>query len=154
MQQKKKFGEPVVNLRHVSKEYAIAGRKDTVQALEDIHLANDGDFPPIKKGEFIMLRGPSGGGKTTLLNLLGTIDKPTQGEVVLFGTKVDNTSKDSFLANLRLEKIGFVFQTFNLLATMSAYENVELPMTILGKLNRTQRKQKNEGIVNNGWFAR
>jgi len=96
LQQKKQFGEPVVVLRHVTKEYTITGRKETVQALEDIHLAEDGDFPSIRKGEFIMLRGPSGGGKTTLLNLLGTIDKPTQGEVVLFGTKVDTNSKDTF----------------------------------------------------------
>jgi len=147
MEQKKKFGEPIVVLKHVSKEYTISGRKETVQALEDIHLAEDGDFPPIKRGEFIMLRGPSGGGKTTLLNLLGTIDKPTNGEVVLFGTKVDNNSKDSFLANLRLAKIGFVFQTFNLLATMSAYENVELPMTILGKLNKNERKQKTKELL-------
>jgi len=147
MQQKKQFGEPVVVLRHVTKEYTITGRKETVQALEDIHLAEDGDFPSIRKGEFIMLRGPSGGGKTTLLNLLGTIDKPTQGEVVLFGTKVDTNSKDTFLAKLRLEKIGFVFQTFNLLATMSAYENVELPMTILGKLNKKERKEKTKELL-------
>jgi len=122
-------------------------RKETVQALEDIHLAEDGDFPPIRRGEFIMLRGPSGGGKTTLLNLLGTIDKPTHGEVVLFGTQVDNKSKDTFLANLRLSKIGFVFQTFNLLATMSAFENVELPMTILGKLGNKERKEKAKQLL-------
>jgi len=141
MQQKKQFGDPVVILRHITKEYSIAGRNDTVRALEDIHLAEDGAFPPIRRGEFIMLRGPSGGGKTTLLNLLGTIDKPTQGEVVLFATKVDAKSTDSFLANLRLSKIGFVFQTFNLLATMSAFENVELPMIMLGERNDKDRKK-------------
>jgi len=82
-----------------------------------------------------MIRGPSGGGKTTLLNILGTIDTPTGGEVHMFGKRVEKDSTDRFLADLRLKKIGFVFQTFNLIATMSAFENVELPMTVLGKLS-------------------
>jgi putative ABC transport system ATP-binding protein len=94
-----------------------------------------------------MLRGPSGGGKTTLLNLLGTIDKPTGGIVEILGTEIGVTSSDNFLAMLRLEKIGFVFQTFNLLATMSAYENVELPMTILGKLSPKERKQRTRDLL-------
>jgi len=146
-QLKKQFGDPVVVLEHVTKEYNITGRSDTVHALEDIHLAKGGSFPPVRRGEFVMLRGPSGGGKTTLLNLLGTIDKPTQGAIELFGTKVDNKSSDSFLANLRLSKIGFVFQTFNLLATMSAFENVELPMTILGKMKKKERKEKAKALL-------
>jgi len=147
MELKKQFGDPVVVLQHVSKEYAIVGRSDSVRALEDIHLSDDSVFPPIRKGEFVMLRGPSGGGKTTLLNLLGTIDKPTNGSIELFATNVDSNSKDSFLANLRLSKIGFVFQTFNLLATMSAFENVELPMTILGKLKKKERKEKAKQLL-------
>jgi len=81
-----------------------------------------------------MLRGPSGGGKTTLLNILGTIDKATGGLVEILGQPVDQNSSDEYLSQLRLEKIGFVFQTFNLLATMSAFENVQLPMVILGAL--------------------
>lgn len=89
-----------------------------------------------------MIRGPSGGGKTTLLNILGTLDKPTSGTCELFGSKIDSSSADSYLAELRLKKIGFVFQTFNLLATMSAFENVELPMTIADKLNKKQREAK------------
>ncbi|PRP78455.1 hypothetical protein PROFUN_13688 [Planoprotostelium fungivorum] len=138
----KTFGEAVVQIRHVSKEYKIEGRTDAVRALDDIDLSDDAAFPAIKRGEFIMLRGPSGGGKTTLLNLLGTIDKPTEGTLELFGTSIDAKSTDSFLANLRLTKIGFVFQTFNLLATMSAFENVELPMTILGKLGKKEQKER------------
>jgi putative ABC transport system ATP-binding protein len=94
-----------------------------------------------------MLRGPSGGGKTTLLNLLGTIDKPTDGAIELFGVKIDNNSTDSFLSNLRLAKIGFVFQTFNLLATMSAFENVELPMIILGKMSRKASKARAKELL-------
>ena len=77
------------------------------------------------------IRGPSGGGKTTLLNMIGTIDRPTGGELRLFGDVIDNAATDDSLAMLRLRKIGFVFQTFNLLATLSAFENVELPMSIL-----------------------
>ena len=68
-----------------------------------------------------MLRGPSGGGKTTLLNILGTIDLPSSGRVEILGKEINAESSDSYLSTLRLEKIGFVFQTFNLLATMSAF---------------------------------
>ncbi len=82
-----------------------------------------------------MIRGPSGGGKTTLLNILGTIDEPSSGTVEIFGETVSAESSDAFLADLRLRRIGFVFQTFNLLATMSAFENVELPMVVLGNLS-------------------
>ena len=80
----------------------------------------------------LQIRGPSGGGKTSLLNMIGTIDSPTEGELRLFGSRVENAAADSVLASLRLDKIGFVFQTFNLLGTLSAFENVELPMAILG----------------------
>lgn len=90
----------------------------------------------------MILRGPSGGGKTTLLNILGTIDVATHGTVEIFNEKIDNKSSDKYLADLRLRRIGFVFQTFNLLATMSAYENVELPMIIAGKLTLAQRHER------------
>ncbi|EDS89266.1 ABC transporter ATP-binding protein [Entamoeba histolytica HM-3:IMSS] len=89
-----------------------------------------------------MLRGPSGGGKTTCLNMIGLIDKPSHGKLTMFGTEINEKTKESFMANLRLEKIGFVFQTYNLLSTMSAYENVELPMKILGRLNKKQRHER------------
>jgi len=144
---KKQFGEPIVVINHVNKEYSISGRTDAVRALTDINLAKDGVFGPILKGEFVMLRGPSGGGKTTLLNLLGTIDKPSKGTIELFGSKIGSDSSDAYLANLRLAKIGFVFQTFNLLATMSAFENVELPMTILGKLKDADKKKRAKELL-------
>jgi len=134
----KQLGEPVVILRNLQKHFTLEGRKDVVKALRGVSLCDDSEFPPIRRGEFIMIRGPSGGGKTTLLNILGTIDDPSEGTVQLFGEQVDSKSKDAFLANLRLRKIGFVFQTFNLLATMSAFENVELPMTILGTLKKSE----------------
>jgi len=143
----KQLGEVVVVLNHVKKQYSLEGREDVVVALEDIHVAPGSEFYPIRRGEFIMLRGPSGGGKTTLLNLLGTIDKATAGSVEIMGKVVDNFSTDAYLSKLRLEKIGFVFQTFNLLATMSAYENVELPMIILGKLSSSEIKQRTKELL-------
>lgn len=89
-----------------------------------------------------MIRGPSGGGKTTLLNLIGTIDSPSDGELKIMDHVIDGSSKDDFLSELRLKHIGFVFQTFNLLATMSALENVELPMILLGKYSDKDRRKK------------
>jgi len=144
---RKSLGEPVITVRHLSKSYTIEGRQDVVRALHDIHLAPGCEFYPIRRGEFVMLRGPSGGGKTTMMNILGTIDKPSSGTIELLGAPISSKSDDSFLAMLRLEKIGFVFQTFNLLATMSAYENVELPMTILNKLTPKQRKKRTRDLL-------
>jgi len=143
----KELGDPVIVVRHLIKHYTLEGRTEVVKALHNIHLAPHSEFYPIRRGEFVMLRGPSGGGKTTLLNILGTIDKTTGGNIELLGIPIDSQSKDSFLATLRLSKIGFVFQTFNLLATMSAYENVELPMTILGKLTERERKRRTRDLL-------
>ena len=102
-----------------------------------------------------MIRGPSGGGKTTLLNLIGTADAATSGKLSkrrifrrakqfseIMGSEINEKSTDSFLSRLRLEKIGFVFQTFNLLATMTAFENVELPMKILGRHSAKEIKRR------------
>eukprot|EP01027_Heterolobosea_sp_BB2_P009815 GEZU01014441.1.p1 GENE.GEZU01014441.1~~GEZU01014441.1.p1 ORF type:complete len:328 (+),score=96.54 GEZU01014441.1:171-1154(+) len=143
----KALGENVVVLKNVYKHYKIAGRTDTVKALEDITLSDDSEFYAIKRGEFVMIRGPSGGGKTSLLNIIGTIDKPSGGTLEILGKPVDSNSKDSYLAHLRLSKIGFVFQTFNLLATMSAFENVELPMTFLGKLDQKRRRRRAKELL-------
>jgi putative ABC transport system ATP-binding protein len=77
-----------------------------------------------------------------MLNLIGTIDSSTGGELLIMGQKIDKDSSDDFLSQLRLKHIGFVFQTFNLLATMSALENVELPMILLGKHDDKERKKK------------
>lgn len=89
-----------------------------------------------------MLFGTSGGGKTSLLNLMGTIDKPTKGEIMLCGDWVKPTTPDVVLAEKRLNRIGFVFQTFNLLSTMTAIENVELPMILAGVLGPAERKAR------------
>ncbi|KAJ3299677.1 ABC transporter H member 2 [Borealophlyctis nickersoniae] len=138
----KELGQPVITIRHLSKSYTIPGTTEAVTALHDIHLAPDSEFFPIRRGEFVILRGPSGGGKTSLLNILGTIDSGTSGTLEILGEKITDISSDKYLSHLRLRRIGFVFQTFNLLATMSAYENVELPMTIRGKLSKKQIKER------------
>ena len=94
-----------------------------------------------------MIRGPSGGGKTTMLNLIGSIDSSTSGELYIMNQKIDKNSTDEFLSELRLKHIGFVFQTFNLSATMSALENVELPMILLGKLSDKERRSRAIGLL-------
>jgi len=138
----KELGEPIVILDGVQKVYGLQGRDEEVVALKDITMSMDSEIYPIMKGEFVILRGPSGGGKTTLLNMIGCIDHITGGSLELFGTKIDSKASDKELSRMRLCKIGFVFQTFNLLATMSAFENVELPMTVLGKLSKKERQAR------------
>lgn len=115
--------------------------------MRSVSLAKGQEFYPVKKGEFVMIRGPSGGGKTTMLNLIGSIDSSTSGELFIMNQRIDKDSTDAFLSELRLKHIGFVFQTFNLLATMSALENVELPMILLGELSDKERKNRAIGLL-------
>jgi len=93
----------------LQKVYNLAGRDEKVTALQNVTLAPGEELYPIKKGEFIMIRGPSGGGKTTLLNIIGTIDSSTNGELHILDKKIDKDSTDEFLSELRLKHIGFVF---------------------------------------------
>lgn len=94
---------------NLSKTYNLQGRHETVTALRSVSLAPDQELYPIMKGEFVMIRGPSGGGKTTMLNLIGTIDSSTDGELHIMNQKIDKDSTDEFLSELRLKHIGFVF---------------------------------------------
>ncbi|HEX5997118.1 MAG TPA: ABC transporter ATP-binding protein [Jiangellales bacterium] len=103
-----------------------------VEAIRGVDLT-------LKRGEFVALMGPSGSGKSTLLNLLAGLDRPTAGEVWLDGQRIDRMS-EAALAKLRRRKIGVVFQFFNLLPTLSAAENVELPMLLVGSGRRAARK--------------
>jgi putative ABC transport system ATP-binding protein len=107
-----------------------------VRALEDVSLA----FP---NGEFAAIMGPSGSGKSTLLHILGALDKPTSGRVVVGGTELSGLS-DKKLTLLRRERMGFVFQFFNLIPTLSAEENVLLPVLIAGKRPGTYGKRLDE----------
>ncbi len=121
---------PIVQIRGVSKSY----RRDSnaVPVLENISL----DVP---EGEFLGLMGPSGSGKTTLLNLIAGIDRPDAGSVTVAGTDVAQLS-ESQLAKWRSMHIGFVFQFYNLIPVLTAYENVELPL-LLAPLSKAQRKE-------------
>ena len=109
---------PMVRLERVSKVYGKEGRE--VRALSDVTLT-------IQTGEFVAITGPSGAGKTTLLQILGCLDVPTSGTYQLDGTRVDGLNDDQ-LSRVRNAKLGFVFQTFNLVPRTTALENVELPL--------------------------
>lgn len=152
----------VLRLRHLGKSYPIDGSSERVVALRDIHLCDGDDdmsavqgeatsatpsFSPIRKGEFVMIRGPSGGGKTTLLNIIGTIDACSEGSVELNGDVIDSKSPEAKLAAIRLRTLGFVFQTFNLISTMTAAENVELPMTLVGKLSNSEMRLRSRQLL-------
>jgi putative ABC transport system ATP-binding protein len=121
---------PIVQIRGVSKSY----RRDSneVPVLNNITL----DVP---EGEFVGLMGPSGSGKTTLLNLIAGIDRPDSGQVIVAGTDVAQLS-ESQLAKWRATHIGFVFQFYNLIPVLTAYENVELPL-LLAPLSKQQRRE-------------
>ena len=112
----------ILEARNLTKRYRL-GKRD-VDALQDVSLK-------VRRGEFVALMGPSGSGKSTLLHLLGGLDRPTSGEVVLDGEVVSHLS-DRDATRLRREKTGFVFQFFNLIPLLDVYENVALPFTIAG----------------------
>jgi putative ABC transport system ATP-binding protein len=120
---------PLVELRNVSKIYHLGGEE--IRALDDVSL----DVDP---GEFISIIGPSGSGKSTLMHILGCLDTPTRGSLKLDGTSIQNASKKE-LARIRNEKIGFVFQFFNLLPKLNVLQNVELPMIYSGISSRERR---------------
>jgi ABC-type lipoprotein export system ATPase subunit len=113
----------IVELRHVSKDYITEGI--AVPALRDVSIAAE-------RGEFAVLVGRSGCGKSTLLNLAGAMDFPTSGTVVLDGIATSSLG-EAGLTKLRREKVGFIFQSFQLLPTLSAVENVELPLMLAGR---------------------
>lgn len=126
----------IIQLEDVWKIYQM----DSVQvpALRGVHL-------DIKRGEFLVILGPSGSGKSTLLNMVGSLDLPTKGKIFLDGKNIA-TLPESSLAQLRGKKIGFVFQTFNLIPSLSALENVILPMTFQG-VSRLERVKKAELLL-------
>jgi len=115
----------IVALQNVSKDYLTDGQR--VHALDDISLETN-------RGELVALVGRSGCGKSTLLNLAGAMDFPTSGRVLLDGVDT-STLKDAGLTLMRREKVGFIFQSFQLLHTLTVFENIELPLLLAGKSN-------------------
>ena len=122
--------EPQVSLKGVVKRYRRG--RETVEVLHNLDLA-------VEAGEFLALMGPSGSGKTTLLNLIGGLDRPTAGEVDVAGERIDELPGGE-LAKWRARHVGFVFQFYNLMPTLSAEANVELPL-LLTHLSGAQRKK-------------
>jgi putative ABC transport system ATP-binding protein len=127
---------PLVQTHAITKTYTLG--KTEVHALRGLTLT-------IEPGEFTSISGPSGSGKTTLLNLLGLIDSPTAGTVLLDGAPVKYNGL-SKLHSIRLEKLGFIFQTFNLIPVLTAYENVEYPL-LLTKKSSAQRREMVETVL-------
>jgi putative ABC transport system ATP-binding protein len=135
---------PVVELRGVSKVYRTGDVE--VRALRGV------DFS-VEAGEFVSIMGSSGSGKSTLMNLLGCLDKPTRGEYLLEGRDVARLDRDG-LARVRNRTLGFVFQSFNLLARTTALENVELPLLYAGVSSKERRKRAREALERVGLGAR
>jgi putative ABC transport system ATP-binding protein len=125
----------LVSLRNLHKTYQRG--PETIDVLHGIDL-------DIDKGDFVALMGPSGSGKTTLLNLIGGLDSPTAGEIEVAGQRIDRMTGGQ-LAQWRSHNVGFVFQFYNLMPTLTAQKNVELPL-LLTKLSAAQRK-RNAGIA-------
>ncbi len=128
---------PLVELDHVDKQYSLG--KTTVHAVEDVSLTFD-------RGEFATIAGPSGSGKTTVLNLIGCIDLPTDGEVRIDGESTSGLS-DAERTDLRLHTLGFIFQSFNLIDVLDVYQNVEFPLLLQGELSSDVRRERVETIV-------
>ena len=126
----------MIVLENLSKTYEKHGQ--TVHALETVNLH-------VPKGEFLAVTGPSGSGKTTLMNILGCLDRPTNGTYLLNGQPVSDLTGSS-AADIRNQKIGFVFQSFNLISSMSALENVELPLLLRGVSRKERRKIAREAL--------
>lgn len=120
----------LIELIDVYKYYVMG--LTTIKALNGINLKID-------KGEFISIVGPSGSGKTTLLNIIGLLDRPTKGKVILENKDVSSLN-DNELSSLRAEKIGFIFQTFNLIPNLTAKENVELASAFSNKVRDSEKK--------------
>ena len=119
----------IIELKGVKKDYPLG--KTTVHALRNINFA-------VEEGDLLSIVGPSGSGKTTLLNIIGCIDQASEGSVAIHGTEIA-TMSDKQLTDLRLHKIGFIFQTFNLIPVLTVRENVEFPLLLMKQKNFSKK---------------
>jgi len=130
------MAKPIISVDNIHKSYLMG--KEAVPALRGVSLE-------IEQGDFVCLMGPSGSGKTTLLNIIGGLDEPSRGHVTIDGENLVAMSENE-LARLRLQKMGFVFQNYNLLANFTAHENVEAPM-VLARIGRKERRQRTISLL-------
>jgi len=122
---------PLLEIRNVTKEFRKG--EQTITPLRDVDL-------DVAKGEFVSLMGASGSGKTTLLNLIAGIDRPTQGRIAVNGNDITRLSRTQ-LAHWRAGHVGYIFQLYNLIPVLTAYENVEMPLLLL-PLSRAERRKR------------
>lgn len=130
----------MIQISNLMKSYQLGG--ETVHALDNVTLNID-------KGEFLAIIGPSGSGKSTLMNMIGCLDRPDSGEYYLDGKEIGQMN-DNNLATIRNQKIGFIFQNFNLLTKLTALENVELPLIYSGTSTKERREIALESLANVG----
>ncbi|MBP2115374.1 ABC transporter ATP-binding protein [Paenibacillus silagei] len=136
--------EPLIRVEKMQHSYTMAGESMTV--LKSLNFS-------INHGEFVAIIGPSGSGKSTLMNMLGCLDVANEGDYFLDGQEIRKLS-DNRLAQIRNEKIGFIFQNFNLLPKLSAVENVELPLIYRGMSHRERREIARNALVRVGLASR
>jgi putative ABC transport system ATP-binding protein len=127
----------IVSIENVVKEYSLGAT--TVQALRGVNLV-------VEPGAFIAIAGPSGSGKTTLLNLIGCVDTATQGSVRVNGEDTARLTERE-LTNLRLNTIGFIFQSFNLVSVLTVFQNIEFPLLLQNKLKTSERKDRVNQLI-------
>ena len=135
---KNKLEQEVIVLRNIHKTYLIG--IEGVPALRGVSLN-------VKKGEFLTIFGTSGGGKTTMLNIIGTIDTPSRGDIKIFQKLIKSNTPDKDLSDIRLNNISFVFQSFNLFQNLNVLENVEMPMKIKGNLSYKKIKERALNLI-------
>lgn len=122
----------VLEVKNIHKTYLLG--LEGVPAIRGVDLC-------VNRGEFVIIVGKSGSGKSSLLNILGTVDSPTRGELSIAGYTFHDKVSDRIVSQIRLNAIGFVFQTFNLIPGMTAAQNIELPLILKGELTRSQRRE-------------
>jgi putative ABC transport system ATP-binding protein len=138
------IAEPLIQIEQLSKQYRMGG--ELLKALDEVSLT-------VYKSDFIAIIGPSGSGKSTLMNVIGCLDAPTSGKYWLDGEEISRM-KENKLAEIRNQKIGFIFQGFNLLSRLTAIENVELPLIYRGVPARARREQAIKALTKVGLEGR